>query len=55
VAQKLAEKNIPFLFVTGYGDRDSLPPDLRVYAQLTKPVTNAALTAALVEILQGKG
>jgi DNA-binding response OmpR family regulator len=44
VARRLAERAIPFIFVTGFGDSVALPPDLADAPRLDKP-------AALQEIL----
>lgn len=36
IARALAEKNVPFAFLTGYGDV-GLPPEFRAVPRLTKP------------------
>jgi hypothetical protein len=46
----LAERNIPFLLMTGHCASD-LPSELRDKTLLQKPVTGAALRAALEAIL----
>ena len=46
VAEVLALRNIPFVFMTGYG-KDALDAPFRDYPHCTKPITRAALLAAL--------
>ena len=50
IASVLAERNIPFLLMTGHCASD-LPSELRDKTLLQKPVTGAALRAALEAIL----
>ncbi|MGA7326483.1 MAG: response regulator [Rhodomicrobium sp.] len=50
IAEALAERSIPFIFLTGYGE-SILPPALRTYPLLTKPVRKAELKAALESAL----
>lgn len=37
IAMVLAERNVPFLFLTGYHDASVIPPELRWAWRLTKP------------------
>ena len=37
VARELAERAIPFMFITGFGDTVTLPPDLANAPRLEKP------------------
>jgi DNA-binding response OmpR family regulator len=37
VARRLAERAIPFMFITGFGDTVTLPPDLTDAPRLEKP------------------
>lgn len=50
LADSLAARKIPFVFVTGYAARD-LPPHLRNHAFLSKPAPVATLLATVQEIL----
>jgi len=50
VAEALAARNIPFVFVTGYG-AGGLPPRFRGSPVLTKPYRAAAIVAALAALL----
>ncbi len=53
VAEALAGRGIPFLFVTGYG-RTSLPPGLQDRVVITKPYDAASLRTGLLGTL-GRG
>jgi CheY-like chemotaxis protein len=46
VADELVRRNVPFVFMTGYG-KDALDEAHRAYPHCIKPVTRAALLAAL--------
>jgi CheY-like chemotaxis protein len=46
VADVLAQHNVPFVFMTGYG-KDALDETHRVYPHCIKPITRADLLAAL--------
>jgi len=37
IAMMLAERNVPFLFLTGFHDPSVIPPELRTASRLTKP------------------
>jgi DNA-binding response OmpR family regulator len=49
IAWVLSERNVPFLFVTGYADAAMIPPDLRSTRQLTKPFRLADLGAVAIK------
>ncbi|KQZ01169.1 hypothetical protein ASD45_10095 [Pseudolabrys sp. Root1462] len=49
VAQILAERNLPFIFVTGYG-AGGLPEHFRGRPTLQKPFQSEKLEAALIEL-----
>jgi len=50
VADMLAERSLPFVFVTGYGER-SLPDRYRERPALQKPFQAEQLNAALADLL----
>ena len=47
VADLLAERGIPFIFATGYGDGLELPPRFKHVTLLKKPYSGATLAQAL--------
>ncbi|MGY4283062.1 CheY-like chemotaxis protein [Bradyrhizobium sp. LM2.7] len=47
VAERLAALEIPFVFVTGYGDETRIAPDFVKRPRLQKPCSSEALEAAL--------
>lgn len=47
VAELLASRGVPFIFVTGYSDPD-LPEDLRMKPRVSKPIQPNDLRAAIV-------
>ncbi len=49
-AQTLMDRNIPFLFLTGYGSADILQPPFDTVPRLSKPA-NAASLIAHIEIV----
>lgn len=51
VALQLGRKGVPFVFVTGYGDKAELPPELKHVLRLTKPVATLELQDAMMEVL----
>jgi CheY-like chemotaxis protein len=53
VADALLKLGIPFIFTTSYG-RPALPPEMRTLPVLSKPFDLSSLTAALVQLKQGK-
>lgn len=52
VAQRLALRGVPFIFVTGYSDPD-LPESLRARPRMLKPIQPDDLRAAFVSWLNG--
>ncbi|NNE52987.1 MAG: GAF domain-containing protein [Sulfitobacter sp.] len=54
IAEKLKEREIPFLFVTGYGLSIDIPPDLSNVPVLTKPIDEGALSKTVQALLGGK-
>ena len=52
VADALLERNVPFIFLTGY-DADALPERLRRLPRLGKPYDPKELATALYEAVQG--
>ena len=51
IADRLATRNIPFMFATGYGDQMVLPPEHRGRIVLQKPYTMASLAQRLPELV----
>ncbi|MFK7879000.1 HWE histidine kinase domain-containing protein [Roseobacter sp.] len=47
IASELLRRNVPFIFVTGYGEQHSLAPHLNNVPTLTKPITRRELLSAL--------
>ena len=48
IAEVLARRGVPFLFVTGYQDRSMMPLGLRSALRLDKPVSNERLIEAAI-------
>lgn len=53
VAEALAARGVPFLFVSGF-DRSTLPPSLSEHPLLQKPVDFETLCAVLADLLRGR-
>ena len=51
IADLLAERGIPFLFATGYGDGLELPPRFRDVTLVKKPYSGATLAQALEPVI----
>ena len=51
VAERLRERDRPFVFLSGYGDNDMLPPSLHAFVCLEKPVDSALLVKQIRELL----
>ena len=51
VADALAERGVPFVFVTGY-DRDQLPPRHKKAPMVAKPYSGTELVQALQRLLE---
>jgi len=49
VAEELAGRAIPFLLVTGYGDRDNDPPVIKAAPRLKKPFRQDELARRMAE------
>jgi CheY-like chemotaxis protein len=54
VADRLRSLRIPFFFVTGYGDSDSIPPELSDVLRLKKPAMSSEVLAAIARVLGGR-
>lgn len=52
IAEKLLERDVPFIFVTGYGSAIQLPPHLQHIPALSKPVDEIKLSICVEEMLQ---
>ena len=50
VANELLSRDIPFIFVTGFGEDHNLPPHLSGIDVLTKPVTSRDITIAIDKV-----
>ena len=55
VADLLAERGIPFLFATGYGDGLELPARYEAVTLVKKPYSGATLAQALAPVIDAKG
>ena len=53
IAEVLADRGVPFLFVTGYQDRSMVPPPLRSAPRLDKPVPDDRLIEAVAATFVG--
>ena len=51
IASELLLRKVPFIFVTGYGEQNALPPHLNAMPTLTKPVTMPDLVAAIDKLI----
>ena len=52
IADMLAERGIPFLFATGYGDGLELPARFEAVTLLKKPYSGATLAQALAPVIE---
>jgi CheY-like chemotaxis protein len=52
VAEALLQRNVPFIFLTGY-DSDALPEQLRRLPRLSKPYDRKDLASTLCDVVQG--
>ncbi|MEO8714518.1 MAG: response regulator [Acetobacteraceae bacterium] len=50
VAEELVGQAVPFLVVTGYGDRDNDPEAIKAAPRLKKPFTQEELARRMVEV-----
>jgi CheY-like chemotaxis protein len=55
VAERLRERDRPFLFLSGYSDKDMLPPSLHAFVCLEKPVDSALLIEQIWQLLGRPG
>lgn len=51
-AEHLVSRDVPFVFLTGYGDDQLLPESLRSRPRFEKPFRDDQLVGAIVELLQ---
>jgi len=54
LAELLAERHVPFIFLTGYAAAD-LPEEFRSFPRLSKPLDASALLEAILELKRGAG
>ena len=54
VAEKLATRNIPFLFLTAYSMKSAFPPAFREIPRVGKPFDPMALARTMTEILPAR-
>ncbi|HEX4893384.1 MAG TPA: response regulator [Hyphomicrobiaceae bacterium] len=54
VAGRLRDRNIPFLFTTGYSDQALIPPDLQDVPRLSKPYQFSRLVEAICKIARNR-
>jgi two-component SAPR family response regulator len=50
LARRLRQQGVGFVFLSGYGDENLLPEDLRARPRLDKPVDPDRLIRALLEV-----
>ncbi len=55
IAEVLSARGVPFVFVTGYDDRNIVPIALRSARRLDKPVTDDQLLEAMIATFAEKG
>ncbi|WP_426231028.1 HWE histidine kinase domain-containing protein [Pararhizobium sp. DWP3-4] len=55
VARELAGRNIPFLFATGYGNSEMIPPDFSWVPVIRKPYDGTSLIATIAALLENSG
>lgn len=55
IAEVLRDKQVPFVFATGYGDGGTIPPEFAEVPVVRKPYDALALVQALSQVLAGKG
>jgi two-component sensor histidine kinase len=54
VAQRLRARNVPFIFVTGYGDPSMWPADFRDAERLSKPVQSGELLSIVAALIRNR-
>ena len=55
LAEHLRALGVPFVFLTGYGDGELLPPHLREQPRLDKPVDAERLVSAMLDLVGRRG
>lgn len=55
LAAHLRTRGVPFVFLTGYGDEELLPEDLRGHPRFDKPVEGERLVRALLHLIGRRG
>ena len=55
IADLLAERGVPFIFATGYGDGLELPPRFQHVTLVKKPYSGATLARALEPVIGKQG
>jgi two-component SAPR family response regulator len=55
LAEYLRDRDVPFLFLTGYGTGELLPEHLRRHPRLDKPVDAERLVRALLDLVRRDG
>jgi two-component SAPR family response regulator len=51
LAEHLRAQGIPFVFLTGYGDEEILPPHLRDHPRFDKPVEAERLVRTMLDLI----
>lgn len=54
VAAALAERDVPYLFLTGYDTKHVIPPEYRSIRRLSKPVDPVGLSRAAEQCFRGR-
>jgi len=54
IASELLGQSIPFLFLTGYGDRAMIPAQFRAAPLLAKPIDEGMLVSAMARLFRSK-
>jgi CheY-like chemotaxis protein len=54
VAQMLRERGIPFVFATGYSDKERVPDDLKDAPLVTKPFAPGELVSMLIKAIAAR-
>lgn len=55
VARELVRRKVPFLFATGYGNSEMIPPEFAGLPVVRKPYDSLALIGSIVSILEQRG
>lgn len=51
IARALRQRDVPFIFLTGYDDAAIIPPELRPVRRLGKPIVSTQLIEVLAEVI----